>query len=660
MASSYSQQDRLIEIETPLGQDVLLLQEFSGIEGVSRLFSFKLVMLSENPSISFSEIVGKQVTITLKTPGGGESRYINGYVSRFTQAGNDPRFTYYHAEVVPWLWFLTRIADCRIFQNKTIPDIIVQVFQSRGFSDFSDKTQGSYPQRDYCVQYRETDFNFVSRLMEQYGIHYFFQHADGRHTLVMADSSTAHQPCPSQSTAKWYETAGEGGLPEDEDVVTGFEIQQELRAGKYALQDYNFETPSTSLLANANSTVQAGNNSQYEIYDYPGDYETTSEGNNIVGLRIEEEEAVNMVATGVGTCRSFIPGYTFTLAEHYRQDLNQSYLLTEAEHAATVGDGYTSGNMGAAAYSNKFICIPGSTTLRPMRTTPRPRVQGPQTAVVVGPAGQEVYVDKYGRVKVQFFWDRQGQHDDKSSCWIRVSQPWAGKTWGGITIPRIGQEVVVDFLEGDPDRPIITGRVYNAEQMPPYKLPDDQTRSTLKSRSSTQGGSDNYNEIRFEDKKGSEQLFVRAEMDMDERVKQDLREFVGGKRSLMVQGDQLEQVQGAKHAKVTGEYRHEVGGNLSLNVIGNRDEKVGMNYAVKSGEIIHLNAGMTVVIEAGMTLTLKAGSGFVTIGPEGVAIQGAMVMINSGGAAGSAPDASPQAPEQPDTADDGTKGTKLS
>jgi type VI secretion system secreted protein VgrG len=658
--AEYTQENRLIELQTPLGENVLLLQGFSGIEAVSRPFSFELRLLSENPAINFSQIVGQRVTITLRGPGESEPRYINGFVSRFAQAGGDARFSYYHAQVVPWLWFLTRIADCRIFQQMTIPDIIIKVFQSRGFSDFSNRLQGNFPTREYCVQYRETDFNFVSRLMEEYGIHYFFEHDSRKHTLVLANSSSAHSMC-RQSVVRWYESAGEGGLPEDEDVITSWRIEQELRSGKYALNDYNFETPGTSLLSTTESTTTVAGSGQYELYDYPGRYETNSQGSELSSYRIEEEETSITIAVGAGTCRAFIPGYRFTLDEHYRADMNKVYLLTEVRHTASVGDSYTSGNGAGSApsYTNEFVCIPGDSNYRPARATPCPHVQGPQTAVVVGPSGEEIYVDSYGRVKVQFFWDRQGERNENSSCWIRVSQPWAGKLWGGIAIPRIGQEVVVDFLEGDPDRPLITGRVYNAEQMPPYTLPDNQTRSTIKSRSSKTGSADNYNELRFEDAKGKEQIFIRAEHDLDQRVRNDLREFVGGKRSLIVQGDQLEKVDGAKHSAVTGEYRHQVGANYSLNINGNRDEKVGMNYAVNSGELIHLNAGMSVVIEAGVTLTLKAGSNFVAIGPEGVAIQGTMVMINSGGAPGEGPDASPQSPQQPDTADDGSKGGKL-
>ncbi|MGH7918281.1 MAG: type VI secretion system Vgr family protein, partial [Candidatus Binataceae bacterium] len=359
-----------------------------------------------------SNIVGQRATITLRTVGESAPRYINGFVSRFAQAGSDPRFSHYYAQVVPWLWFLTRMADCRIFQNLSVPDIIEKVFQSRGFSDYSNQLQGSFPKRDYCVQYRETDFNFVSRLMEEYGIHYFFEHTDNKHTLVMANSPSAHSACPGQSTVSWYESAGEGGLPEDEDVVTSWRIEQELRSGKYALNDYNFETPGTNLLSSTESTTTVAGSDHYEIYDYPGKYDTTSQGNDLAGYRMEEEETAIIVAAGGGTCRTFAPGYQFTLADHYRGDMNKPYLLTEVRHKASVGDSYASGQSNGTSsspsYTNEFNCIPADINYRPARMTACPRVQGPQTAVVVGPSGQEIYVDNFGRVKVQFFWDREG------------------------------------------------------------------------------------------------------------------------------------------------------------------------------------------------------------------------------------------------------------
>jgi type VI secretion system secreted protein VgrG len=635
----YSQANRIISVETPLGEDILLLHSFSGFEGMSRLFSYSLIMLSENPSIPFASIIGKQVTITLKGPLG--DRYINGFVSRFAQSGGDARFTYYRAEIVPWLWFLTRHADCRIFQNKTITDIIKEVFADRGFATFEDRTETPTPQREYCVQYRETDFNFVSRLMEQYGMFYFFEHTDSQHTLVLADSSQVHRPCPNQSTVSFRE-AGPGGLPEDEDVITGWRLEQEVRPGKYALTDYNFETPSTSLQGNLSTSNEVAQNTKYEVFDYPGIYSTSSQGEQIVKLRMEEEEALVTVAAGNGTCRTFLPGYRFTLKDHSRRDMNKPYILTEVRHSASVGDSYVSGDDSAVTYSNTFVAIPADTIFRPQRLTPQPLVQGPQTAVVVGPGGSEIYVDNYSRVKVQFFWDRQGKNDAQSSCWIRVSQPWAGKQWGFIAIPRIGQEVIVDFLEGDPDRPIITGRVYNADQMPPYTLPDNETQTGIKTRSSKGGGSANYNELRFEDKMGSEEFFAHAEKNLTTEVENDEKRTVGNDRSTTIQHDDTLTVQNNRSATITGTDKETVMQTQTLSVNDSRSATIatsdsltagsgisqtaGTSFSITAGASMSVNVGASLSITTGAAVSITAG-GTLTITAPMVSIEAAMVQV---------------------------------
>jgi type VI secretion system secreted protein VgrG len=711
---SYTQDNRIISIDTPLGKDVLLLHGFSAQEGISRLFRISAELLSENASIDFTKIIGQQVCISL-TLADGSKRYFNGRVSRFAQTGMDERFTHYYAEIVPWLWFLTRRADCRIFQNMTIPDIVTKVFKDRGFGDFRNSLQGSFEQREYCVQYRETDFNFVSRLMEQYGIYYFFEHENDKHTLVMGNKPSVHKPCPSQSKAR-VDFSG-GVYLKDEDLVGAWNLEQELRPGKYALTDYNFETPSTSLLANEETIFKVGGNDSYEVFDYPGEYTKKAEGESRTQIRMQEEETIHLIGVGSGSCRTFASGYRFDLSGHARSDQNTTYLLTEVQHSATVGSSYL-GSAGASDehYSNHFKCIPYSVPFRPQRNTPRPFVQGPQTAVVVGKSGEEIWTDKYGRVKVQFFWDREGKRDENSSCWVRVSQPWAGKAWGAINIPRMGQEVVVDFLEGDPDRPLITGRVYNDEQMPPYKLADNQTRTTFLTRSTKGGGSSNFNELRFEDKKGDEQIFVNAEKDMDLRVEKESREFVGANRHMIVKSSQFEEVDGDKQTQVKGKHIEKITGDTSIHIeakqmeqidsdqsitiggnrkeqvtnnesitIGqNRSEQVGSNESItigqnrnvqigsseilSAGQAVYITGGMNVVIQAGMQLSLVGPGGFIDIGPAGVSIQGTMVLINSGGAPGTAQTASPSSPDSPDspedpkdpdTADDGTKGGKL-
>jgi type VI secretion system secreted protein VgrG len=654
---AFTQENRHIAIATPLGKDVLLLRGFGGQEVISQLFTFNLDLLSEvDPAIRFDDIVGKNVTISVQHSAG--TRYINGIVRRFSQGAGDTGMASYRAEVVPWLWLLTQTADCRIFQNMAVPDIISKIFRDLGFTDFKLNLVKSYEPREYCVQYRESDFNFVSRLMEQYGIFYFFEHANGKHTLVLADAPNAHPLCVAAPVM--YQ--GTVGAITPEDVVTQLIKQQEIRPGKYSLADYNFETPSTELGVSVDSVFPAPPGPKLEVFDYPGEYPKRQQGDALAKLRIEEEESQRSVVQGSGGCRQFAAGYKFSLKGHARSDVDAAYTLVWVTHAAQE-HGYGSEGHGGFSYANSFACIPASVPFRAPRVTPRPFVQGTQTAEVVGPKGEEIYTDKYGRVKVQFHWDREGKKDENSSCWIRVSHPWAGKNWGSIAIPRIGQEVVVDFLEGDPDQPIVIGRVYNADQMPPYTLPDHGTQSGTKSRSSKGGASTNFNEIRLEDKKGSEQVFVHGEKDLDIIVKEERRESIGKSRHLTVGGSRLEAVGATQELKVGGNRVEEIGGEQHLMVKGDRNEEVGMQHSLKvgtdiavksglaivgeAGTEIYLKAGMKVVIEGGLQVTLKGPGGFVSIDPSGVTIQGIMVKINSGGSAGSGSPKDPKPPKAP-------------
>jgi len=639
-SGNYTQENRLISIDTPLGDDVLLLAHLSGYEAVSRLFKFNLDLLSEKKNISFDQIVGQQVTISMQLADGVNERYFNGYVSRFAQTGTDVSFTHYQMEVVPWLWFLTRNANCRIFQNKTIPQIIEQVFEDRGFSsNYRTSFNETYDEREYCVQYRETDFAFVSRLMEQYGICYFFEHTEDDHKLVLTDNKSGFQPCPVESAVRYSP-----GAQSIEGVVTGWQIVQELKTGKYSLGDYNFETPTASMLGTENTVVEVDSNTKYETYDYPGIYETQSDGTAVAKLRMQEEEASHLVGTGTGTCRTLAAGYLFDFDEHDRAENNKEYLLTEVRHVASSAGTYvTSGT--ESHYSNQFACIDSAIPFRPARVTPLPFVHGPQTAVVVGPSGEEIYVDNYGRVKVQFFWDREGENDDKSSCWIRVSHPWAGESWGAMFLPRIGQEVIVSFLEGDPDRPIITGRVYNADQTVPYPLPDNQNQSGFRSRSTKGGGSDNFNEIRFDDTMGSERYIMQAEKDMSISVKNDCYEEIKSERHLTVAKDQVESVGGDLHIGVTGNINQKAGQNMSLQVTQGLTE-TSMTYSHQAQESLYLKAAQ-VVIEADAMLTIKVGGNYVTINPAMVAITGTLVNINTGGSPGSGSAGSATSPKDP-------------
>lgn len=649
----YSQESRIIAVQTPLGDNVVLLQRLAGIEGISRLFTFHLDLLSENASIAFNDIVGQRVTITIHLASGA-TRYVNGFVSRFIQSGRDSRFAHYQAEVVPWLWFLTRNANCRIFQQKTVLEIIKKVFQDLGFSgQFKDKTQGSYETREYVVQYRETDFNFVSRLMEEYGIFYYFEHELSKHTMVLADASSAHQPCPGQEKAIFDSTS----RILEEERVTGFQIGQELKTGAYSMNDYNFETPLTDLDVTEPTLYTVANNSTFELYDFPGIYLKKPEGETGAKVHMQEQEAAHLVGNGTSSCGAFTPGYRFDLEDHYRKDLNKSYVLTEVRHDANCGGAYYTGQSEEEeTYTNQFGVIPYTVPYRPSRITPRPFVQGPQPAVVVGPSGEEIYTDKYGRVKVQFFWDREGKANENSSCWLRVSQLWAGKQWGAMWIPRIGQEVIVDFYEGDPDRPVVTGRVYNADEMPPYPLPDEMTKSTIKSYSTKGGGG--FNEIRFEDKKGKEQVFFFAQRNQDVRVQADRMVTIGNNTHLTVEkGDQREKIKtGDKHLSVKGDRVTKIEGDDQLHVMSNNFIAVEQRYSLYAVEEIQLKTDLNVVIEAGASITLKVGGNFININPSGIYIKGTMVYINSGGSPGSGSGGHVDTPKDPDEADTAKPG----
>jgi type VI secretion system secreted protein VgrG len=633
---AYTQTKRHIAISTPLGENVLLLRGFHGSEAISQPFHFNLDLLSENESISFKDVVGKDATLRIFDADGAE-RHWHGFVSRFSQAGQNRRFTVYHAEMVPWLWFLTRTADCRIFQNQKVPDIIQKIFKDLSFHDFELRLYGDFSPRDYCVQYRETDFNFVSRLMEEEGIYYYFRHEQGKHVLVLANDPAAHEPAPKQKTARY---AASDATPY-EDVITEWQYHEEFRPGKWTQTDYNFETPSTSLSVSVN-----GQNS-YEIYDYPGEHRVRAEGDKLARIRLQEQVVPGAVSHGTGVCRHFSSGFKFTLQDHYRSDLNQAYLLTVVRHSATQGGGYDSGEAadGESTYSNSFECIPFSTPFRPMRVTPQPIVQGCQTAVVVGPGGEEIYTDKHGRVKVQFHWDREGKKNENSSCWTRVSHPWAGKGWGSISIPRIGQEVIVDFLEGNPDQPIIVGRVYNAEQTPPFGMPGGAMISGVKSNSTKGGGG--FNEISLNDTKGTELINIHAQYDQQKKVEHDERVNVGNDRTeevghdekitihnnrtekvdvnedITVGGNRTEKITGNEMISITGNRTENVKGNETHSITGNRDHTVHQNdmetviltrtHNVLINDMLNVGAAQEITVGAAQAVTV-IGAQAITVG----------------------------------------------
>jgi type VI secretion system secreted protein VgrG len=605
------QEARPVAITTPLGDDVLLFNRMTATEELGRLFRFDLDLLSKEPDIKFNDILGQNITIRLRLPE-AKKRYFNGYVSHFSQQGMVDEFHAYKMTVNPWLWFLTRSADCRIFQEKSVPDIIKEVFRDHGFTDFEETLSGNYRTWNYCVQYRETDFNFVSRLMEQEGIYYFFKHQKDKHVLVLSDSISAHAPYPDYEKLPFF--------PPDEhlrrvrDHIFDWTLERKIQPGVYALNEYDFTRPKATM--QVKSSIQRNHaHTSLEIFDYPGEYPDTSDGENYVRARIEELHVEHEQVHGQGNARGLAAGSLFELTDYPREDQNQEYLIISATHQI-ASEAYTSGNAEGTGqdYTCIFTALHSKQSFRPARTTPKPKVHGPQTAVVVGPSGDEIHTDKYGRVKIQFHWDRYGKLDENSSCWVRVSHPTAGKGWGAVQIPRIGQEVIVDFLEGDPDQPIIMGRVYNANQMPPYELPGSGMVSGMKSNSTPGGGG--YNEISMDDTKDKEQMTLHAQYNQSNTVENDQSvTVVSGNRVVSVQsGTQSETIKGDANLTVQA-------GSRSVNVTGGDYNALSTTAAATIKG--HTSVSITGV-SAGTKLDGTGGPGvqITGVGSTGVSIKG--------------------------------------
>ena len=604
------QQERTLSISTPLGEDVLLLRSMSAREQLGTLFEYELELISEDLNISYADLLGKPATVKLRRFDDQE-RYFNGLVNSFSQVGFDGSAAVYNATLVPWTWFLTRTADCRIFQEKTVPDIIKDIFREHGFTDFEESLSGSYRQWIYCVQYRETDFNFISRLMEQEGIYFYFKHEDGKHTLVLADSYSAHSTVPGYEEIPFY-PPDETALRE-RDHVTDWSVVQAVQPGVFAHTDFDFTAPRKNLLAKRSNPKQH-EHADLEIYDYPGEYTETGSGETYARVRLEEMHAGYETVRGEGNARGLTTGALFTLTNYPRDDQNREYLIVSTSYELQSDLFGSYGNNGSGPlFQCGLTAIDAKTPFRPPRITPKPMVQGPQTAIVVGKAGEEIWTDKYGRVKVQFHWDRYGKSDENSSCWVRVSQVWAGKSWGGIDIPRIGQEVIIDFLEGDPDQPIITGRVYNADCMPPYGLPGSAVISGLKSNSTKGGGG--YNEYIMDDTKGNELIREHGQFDKDSTIENDLREHVLHDRSRDVTHNETIQV-GVDRSKTVGNNEttaigvnrtENVGSNETIGIGNNRTETVGANESISVALTRTRNVGVNEMINVGGAQEVTVG-----------------------------------------------------
>lgn len=631
----------------PLPAEDLLFESMSVSAGLGQLGEMQLHLLSEKEDIAPDKLLGQLVRVSMLLRDGSTLRHFSGHCTRFGMGAPSGRHYGYAMTVRPWLWFLTRTSDCRIFQEMSVPDIVRQVFADHPIAKFEFKLFRSYPPWVYCVQYRESDYNFVARLLEQEGIYWYFRHDEGGHTLVLVDAAGAHDPCPGTDPIDYFDTPGQA--PPDHDHVWRWQFTHGVQTGRIMLTDYDFERPSTSLRTQK-AHVRAHEQADLEQFDYPGEYVRLGEGEQYADTRLDEQQALHVTITAATNAQGLQDGHRFTLQRHPRDDQNAEYLVVATQTHVHL-DAYEAGSSGGTEVKSEFSAIPYGQQFRPPRLTPKPFVQGPQTAVVVGPAGDEIHTDKYGRVKVQFHWDRYGKKNEKSSCWIRVSHPWAGKNFGAIHIPRMGQEVVVSFLEGDPDQPLITGRVYNAEQMPPYGLPAGAVVSGIKSNTHKGRG---YNEFSMDDTAGKEKITVHAQHDMNTTVEHDQTNTVRNTFTETIKS----------HAAITiteGTYRHDVKANTAnYHVQGALTETydttqtttVKNDITVQStsgpilvqahGNQVHVEAATNIVLHVGASRLSMDAAGNIELSGVNVAIRGTAAVGIHGGVVSSEADTTHQ------------------
>jgi type VI secretion system secreted protein VgrG len=629
-----------IDSPSPLDPDTLFFRSMVGVEALSQCFEYVIEVSSDTP-VNATDLLGVATTVHLETADGG-TRHFNGVVSVVDYLDTTDA-NHYRLVLRPWLWLLTRRANCRIFQDQTVIDIITSVFQECDISDVdtSGLTTDNYKPCEYIVQYRETDFDFVSRLMEREGIYYYFRHGDGQHTLVLVDLNTAHDVPPSADSD--YSVAfrpPNKNRADGNEYVDEWQVQNAVESGQYSHADYDF-TKSRSRLYATRTNEPGYAHDQLEVYDYPGGFSSRDPGDAYALIRLQEHQTPFEEATGWSNARQVTVGCLFTLVDCPRDDQNQEYLVTSSTVRLTghQSDGGRRVNQ-AEVFSCTLTAIASSRQFRPRWATRKPLVRGLQTAIVVGPSGEEIWTDKYGRVKVQFHWDRDGNNDEKSSCWIRVSQVWAGTNWGAIHIPRIGQEVIVDFLEGDPDRPIITGRVYNDANMPPYALPANQTQSGIKSRSTKGGAIPNANELRFEDRKGSEEVYLQAEKDLNSLVKNnesatvgaDRSRSVGGNDALTVGKNQTIKIGSDQTINVGANESLTVGGNETISVSGNESDTVGGNQTVSvaGNQAVSIGGNDSMTVGGNQSLTVAAARSELVGGAESIVVGGARSVAVAG------------------------------
>ena len=635
---------RLLElVPTGLFGEAAIPTALDGREELSKPFEFTLTIVSPMLNLKPEQIIGQPLAVRIDR-GEEEPRFIHGYINSFWLGNNLPAestdvpFRVYRIRLVPWMWFLTRASRCFVYlpekEEKSIQDVLDEVIQRvKSYGHVDPKLESGNAQVlgsrkvEHCVQYRETDFNFLSRTLEKYGIYYYFKHAEDKHTLVLSDQK--NYPNAPESSVRFPGSLG--GIISD-DVISGWEHAYEFVSGKWEHTDYDFINPSTNLKVNAlkHSSIPLKNNSAYELYEYPGEYVVKGDGQAEAAIRLEAEESRFDIVSGASTCKTFSPGSCFKLTEHPTSDeeKGKTYLLTSVSHAAFQPGPY-SGSGEVSGYSNTFSCMSRDSQFRPPQSTPQPVLASVQTAVVVGPPGEEIYTDKYGRVKVQFHWDREGKRDENTSCWVRVTQVHAGKGFGGIDIPRVGEEVVVSFLEGDLDRPLITGRVYHKESMPPFGLPAAKTVSGIKTKTYKGGG---YNELSMDDTPGKEKINIHAQYDMATKVEHDDSLTVINNRTISVTGTHTESVKGATkitilegtydHKVSTGKASYHVQSDLTENYMATQTTKVTSNISIDSGAKIAVTAKDQITLQTGDSLLTMKSDGTIQLIGKAILIQG--------------------------------------
>ncbi|RKP49394.1 type VI secretion system Vgr family protein [Trinickia fusca] len=654
MPTTATQDNREAAVTSKLGKDKLLFRGMRGREELGRPFEFQLELLSEDPNIEAKQLLGTSMSIELAAAS-GSTREFNGVVSQFSIVDYRPgdRLTCYEAVVRPRLWLLTRSSHCRFFYNKTVRDI-VKALLDEGSVDYEDKCTATYPKLDNCVQFCETDFDFFSRLLEREGIYYYFVHQGGKDMLVLADSTTAYAPIPEYGSISFNPLLmGRAPLTE---CVYRWRSHAAVATATSQLNAFDFRNAKSSddrgLIARA--TVHGGS-SAYATEDYTTRYTTEEDGRRYAQARIDAHQMQAAYAEGWSSARGICPGGVFKLTGHPRNDQNGDYLVIAATYDVQ-SDYYlpveNAGNPPPPVFDCSFSAIPKANTYRSRPLTPRPRA-GLQTASVVAPEGDEIETDQYGEIKVQFHWEQFNppeQSEQTQRCWVRVGQNWAGKGWGTMFLPRVGQEVIVAFLDDDIDHPIVVGCVYNSTNEAPYTLPANGAVSTIRTASVGEEEKDR-NELRFNDK--NLQLLMYTGGRYDSYIKKNGYTWIGEDKHLIVQGKELVKV-GSQHLTVTENQNVKVDGSVSLKAGMNILHQSQADYVVNSEAVLHLKAGAEAVIEAGAMLTLKSGDSFITLDAAGVQISGPIVGLNSGGAAGSAPGGSPEAPSEPQKADDGS------